>query len=174
MNSSFIHKTLIMVNCSMNFTDKTSSPFYVDEPNSLRVLRLIFASLLAVFGFVGNLWVSVKVSKRGSPLSSYICNLAVADMGVLAVSFPIAVIKEQMPTNWPFGPFFCHYLYPLTEVFHGASIWSIAAIAAERYRGMQIRTRSKNNGKRTRVWLVLITCSRILSVYDVLFYLIDF
>ncbi|XP_020903925.1 QRFP-like peptide receptor [Exaiptasia diaphana] len=146
-----------MSNLSANISTNTTLgwPPYVHEPHLLRIIRLIFVSLLAILGLLGNLWVAIKVSKRRSPLSSYICNLAVADMGVLALSFPIAIIKEQMPTNWPLGSFFCQYLYPLTEVFHGASIWSIAAIAAERYHGMKIRTPSKNNGKRTHVWYIL-------------------
>lgn len=128
---------------------------YVDEPHSLKLFRLILVNLLAILGFFGNLWVSIQVFDRStrSPVAYYIRNLALADMGVLSLSFPIAIIKEQMPTNWPLGPVFCHYFYPFTEVFHGASIWSIAAIAAERYRGMQMRSPRKAyfHGKPTHV-----------------------
>lgn len=148
-----LYTMLNMSNISGNITTKLGWRPYIQEPDVLKIARLIFVSLMAILGLLGNLWVAIKVSKRRSLLSCYICNLAVADMGVLALSVPIAIIKEQMPTNWPLGSFFCHYLYPLTEVFHGASIWSIAAIAAERYHGMQMRTPSKDNyGKRKYVW----------------------
>jgi len=141
-------------NTSINATTISTS-IYVNEPYSVRIVRLVLVSLLASLGFLGNLWVIIQVSKRNSrsPLTLYITNLAMADMGVLVFSFPIAIIKEQMPLSWPLGPVFCHYFYPLTEVFHGASIWSIAAIAAERYRVMQIRSPNKNmlHGKRAYV-----------------------
>jgi hypothetical protein len=138
MNSTVA--TALKQNETANFTFPVSSYPYVNEPHSVKLFRLSLVSLLAILGFFGNLWVSVQVFQRSSrsPVAYYIRNLALADMGVLSLSFPIAIIKEQMSSNWPLGSVFCHYLYPFTEVFHGASIWSIAAIAAERYRGMQM------------------------------------
>ena len=73
----------------------------------------------------------------------YLRSLAVADIGVLTVNFPLAVIKSHF--LWPFGEVFCLYIYPLTDVFFGASIWSIAVIAIERHRGT-----SKQTGHKTR------------------------
>lgn len=143
--------TINLTSSAMNVT--TSIQPWLYEPYSLKILRLVLVGFLATLGLHGNAWVIYQIRKQRSPLSCYICNLAVADMGVLAFSFPIAVIKEQLPTDWPLGTIICHYLYPLTEVFHGASIWSIAAIAAERYRGIrQIRISNITlHGKGTHV-----------------------
>jgi len=136
----------LTANGSANATFLTSHPWlYVEEPHFVKILRLVLVGSLATLGVLGNVWVIVQLCKQRSPLTCFICNLAVADLGILTLSFPIAIIKEQMPTNWPLGLFGCHYLYPMTEVFHGASVWSIAAIAAERYRGIrQIRRNNKS------------------------------
>lgn len=153
MNSTL--EAELLQNQTGNLSFILDSYSYVNEPYSVRLFRLILVNLLAILGFFGNLWVSIQVFDRStrSPVAYYIRNLALADMGVLSLSFPIAIIKEQMPNNWPLESVFCHYFYPFTEVFHGASIWSIAAIAAERYRGMQMRSPRKPyfHGKPTYV-----------------------
>ena len=38
--------------------------------------------------------------------------------------------------RWLLGKHACHYLYPTVEIFFGASVWSITAIAIERYRNI--------------------------------------
>lgn len=110
---------------------------YYEEPFVLMVARLTFEVMLAFMGLVGNITVSFVISRQRkfrSGLKLYIRNLALADIGILAISFPIAVVKEQLPLHWPFGKVVCLYFYPLAEVFHGVSVWSITAIAIERYR----------------------------------------
>lgn len=110
---------------------------YFEEPFALMVARLTFELTIAFAGLVGNIVVSFVISRQRkfrSGLKLFIRNLAFADIGILAISFPIAVVKEQLPLHWPFGKVVCLYFYPLAEVFHGVSVWSIAAIAVERYR----------------------------------------
>lgn len=64
----------------------------------------------------------------------FVRNLAVADLCILVLNFPFAVAREQSPLRWLLGEFTCLYVYPLCEVFYGVSIWSITAVAIERYR----------------------------------------
>lgn len=125
-----------------NFTEEIdSSPTmnqqYFEEPAVLMIMRLTIEVTLAFMGLVGNAMVSFVISRQRkfrSGLKLFIRNLAFADIGILAISFPIAVVKEQLPFYWPFGRVVCLYFYPLAEVFHGVSVWSITAIAIERYR----------------------------------------
>jgi len=125
-----------------NFTEEiNSSPtmnqLYIEEPAVLMITRLTIEVTLAFMGLIGNVLVSFIISKQRkfrSGLKLFIRNLAFADIGILAISFPIAVVKEQLPFYWPFGRVVCLYFYPLAEVFHGVSVWSITAIAIERYR----------------------------------------
>ena len=127
-----------------NFTEEidsspTMNQLYFEEPAVLMITRLTIEVTLAFMGLVGNAVVSFVISRQNkfrSGLKVFIRNLALADIGILAISFPIAVVKEQLPFYWPFGRVICLYFYPLAEVFHGVSVWSITAIAIERYRKM--------------------------------------
>lgn len=136
-----------------NFTEEIdSSPamkqLYYEEPAALMISRLTFEVTLAFVGLVGNAIVSFVISRQRkfrSGLKLFIRNLAFADIGILAISFPIAVVKEQMPLHWPFGKVVCLYFYPLAEVFHGVSVWSITAIAIERYRKIATMKGARNS-----------------------------
>lgn len=101
------------------------------------IFKLTFEVLIAFFGVVGNVIVILVVSrlgKRKQPGDFYLQNLAIADLGTLLLAFPAIVIKEQDAPNWPLGEFACHYIYPVPEMFFGASVWFIAVISVERYR----------------------------------------
>lgn len=136
-----------------NFTKKidsspTMNQLYYEEPAVLMISRLTFEVTLAFVGLVGNAMVSFIISRQRkfrSGLKLFIRNLAFADIGILAISFPIAVVKEQMPLYWPFGKVVCLYFYPLAEVFHGVSVWSITAIAIERYRKIATMKGARNS-----------------------------
>lgn len=103
----------------------------------LDMLKLFIQAFLALVGVAGNLAVCVVITrnkKRKSSTELLIRNLAVADIGVLMVIFPLTIIREKLPNDWPFGQLFCVYAYPTTEMFYGVSVWSIVSIAVERYR----------------------------------------
>lgn len=104
------------------------------------VVKLIFQVLLAFLGATGrNTVVTIvitKLARRKKPGDSYIQNLAISDLGAVLLAFPIAIIKERAPLNWPFGEFSCNYLSPVPETFYGASLGCIAVIAVEQYRIM--------------------------------------
>ena len=91
-------------------------------------------------------------------MNYYLLSLALADLGVLLLMYPVAVLKYVSPFRWLLGRDACLYMIPTEEIFFGASTWSITAIAIERYRNVvgakryQIRYRSRD---RVRTWLVI-------------------
>jgi len=106
------------------------------ESSFVDILKLGLEVLIATFGVVGNVLVAFVISgqgKRKSTTDLFLLNLAVADLGILLLSFPLITIREKAPLNWPLGEFFCLYLYPVPDVFHGASVWCIAMVAVLRY-----------------------------------------
>ncbi|XP_032239109.1 neuropeptide Y receptor type 2 [Nematostella vectensis] len=114
-------------------------PSYMKEAEWVRIGRLVFEVALAFSGVLGNIAVILAVGSRPfmqSVTNIFIRNLAVADLGLLLFSFPLAVIKEQTLFRWPLGPHVCQIIYPLSEVFLGVSSWSMAIIAVDRYRGI--------------------------------------
>lgn len=125
----------------LNTSTKVTQAFdgYITEPRPVLILRLTVESLAAFLGVVGSILVCLVVPKGDKARSAgslYMISLAIADLLILVVNFPIAVIKEQSPRRWLLGKEMCYALYPLLEMFHAACIWSIVAIAVERYRGI--------------------------------------
>ncbi|XP_066277430.1 thyrotropin-releasing hormone receptor-like [Branchiostoma lanceolatum] len=87
-------------------------------------------------GVVGNLLVGVvvlKVRRMRSPTNYLLLNLSVADLLVLLVCVPAAILETWVVSPWLLGEFMC-YLVPYMEfvTFH-ASTLTIIAIGVERY-----------------------------------------
>ena len=100
------------------------------------IFKLTFEVLIALFGVIGNFLVVIVISRLGKkkqPTDFYLQNLAIADLGTLTFTFSLGVIKEKAPHNWPLGEFACRFLYPVPEIFYGASVWYITVIAIDRY-----------------------------------------
>ena len=113
-------------------------------------LKLGFQVLIALFGVVGNVLVLIvlrKLKSKKSITDFYIQNLAIADLGILLLSFPLVAVRERAPFGWPFGGFVCRFLYPIPDIFQGASVWCIAAIAIERYRKISGPRRHHQNSR---------------------------
>ena len=106
------------------------------ELSLVDILKLGLEVLIALFGVAGNLLVAILISQLGKKKSAtdlFLLNLAIADLGILLLSFPLIAIREKAPLNWPLGEFVCLYLYPVPDVFLGASVWCIVVVAVLRY-----------------------------------------
>ncbi|XP_031571500.1 probable G-protein coupled receptor 83 [Actinia tenebrosa] len=144
---------------------------YITEPRPVVILRLTIESFAAFLGVIGSILVCLVVPKgdKGRSAGSlYMISLAIADLLILVVNFPIAVIKEQSPTYWPLGKEMCYALYPLLEMFHAACIWSIVAIAVERYRGIICTRRQSQRSVKLTIAVIWVG-SFILFVTPLLF-----
>ena len=137
--------TILTDNCTIRNCERTIFSrlannshviFEVTDTPIAEILKLAFEVLIALCGVIGNILVIIVTSKLGKQKNTadfYIQNLAIADLGTLLLTIPLAAIKEKAPYNWPLGEFICLYLYPVPEIFYGASVWCIAVIAIERY-----------------------------------------
>ncbi|CAB3986259.1 neuropeptide FF receptor 2-like [Paramuricea clavata] len=102
--------------------------------DQLQVARFSIFSFVWVLGIWGNVMVitTICTTKRLRSSSNYfIANLAVADMGALCISVPMAVIGQV--TDWPFGEIGCRFLNPLKDLFLHVSFITLTAIAIDRY-----------------------------------------
>ena len=139
-NFSSINANFSTTNDSVATNSVNSS--LVDE------LKLGFQVLITLLGVVGNALVLIvlrKLKSKKSITDFYVQNLAIADLGILLLSFPLVAVRERAPFGWPFGGFVCRFLYPIPEIFHAASVWCIAAIAIERHRKISTRRRHHQN-----------------------------
>ena len=126
------------LNRSMNVTEAQTVLQYYQEPFVVLVVRLTLVSAIFLVGLLGNLLVCYVVVKDKLYRSMTYClvlNLAIADLGLLILSLPLAMFRiEDM--SWPAGQFACEVLYPVSDIFQGGSIATITAIAWFRYRGI--------------------------------------
>lgn len=118
--------------------DGTQVPTFFQEPFAVKVFQITLWSTIAFLGVIGNLLVCLVVLRRlrKTSMNYYLLSLAIADIGVLAIIYPVSVAKYVSPTRWLLGKAACLYMIPTEEIFFGSSIWSITAIAIERYRNI--------------------------------------
>ena len=134
-----------------NVTQTPGFPEYLLQPLGALVFQITLWSTIVFLGVVGNLlvcFVILSQAKMKTSMNYYLLSLAIADLGVLLM-YPVILLKYLFPFRWLLGKHACHYLYVTVEVFFGASVWSITAIAVERYRNIvgpqryQIQHRSR-------------------------------
>ena len=144
------------------------------------VLGLSLEVLIALIGVAGNVWVVILIShlgKRKRPGDCYLQNLAIADLGTLLIPFPLIVIRIEMPFNWPFGKFACLYVYPVTEIFYGASVWSIVVIATNRYHqvfSLKIFSRTGPSLQRAKTTAALVWVLSFIILCFPLYFVVDY
>ena len=157
----------------------TRSP-YLEEPLAATIFQISLWSTIAFLGVIGNLLVCIVILRRlkRTSMNHYLLSLAIADLGVLVIIYPVAVCKYIEPFVWLLGETFCLYMIPTEEIFFGASIWSITVIAIERYRNIVGANRYQVwDISRTRtafgifaVWLAsfLVSCVPLypIMIYD--------
>ena len=109
------------------------------EPKFVEAIRLSLSAIICFIGIVGNILVIIITGANRANKTAvhrYILNLAVADIGVLAICYPLILVKAADPLQWPLGRVVCKVLYPSTDIFYSASIGSIVAIAIDRHRAI--------------------------------------
>ena len=127
------------VNASVTQTTAPSFPEYLHQPLGATVFQISLWSTIVLLGVIGNVLVCIAILRRPKMKTSmnyYLLSLAIADLGVLLIIYPMIVLRYLFPFRWLLGKHACYYLYPTVEIFFGASVWSITAIAIERYRNI--------------------------------------
>ena len=164
-----------LANDSLAFSEEGEMP-------SMEIdIKLTFEVLIACFGVIGNFLVVIVISRLGKkkqPTDFYVQNLAIADLGILTFTFSLGVIKEKAPFNWPFGEFACCYLYPIPEIFYGASVWYITVIAIERYLKVvtvkNIRHKVNTSLQRARAVAVFVWAMSFLILCLPLYFVVEY
>ena len=97
---------------------------------------IAFNGLIAVLGSFGNISAVIVLAfgkHNTNPRNVLLLNLAIADLGVLLISFPVWAVKILIPLAWPFGKAMCKVLSASIDLFHVVSLATIVVIAIVRY-----------------------------------------
>ena len=136
-------------------TGKATGPVY---PSPHFVLAMyILMGIVALVGIVGNVcvcFIVIRGKKMYTIANLFLMNLAVADICVLAICYPLTIIRNVM--NWPFGAIVCKVLPSISDSFYGVSMGCITAIAIYRYRMILHPMTSHISFKHAKITVVVI------------------
>lgn len=127
------------MNNSINSTSDGVPFAYVREPAIVVSIRITCEVFIAFIGIVENIFVCAVILsfvRMRTGNNYYILNASLADLGLLLITFPFFLTKEQAPSKWPFGELVCRVVLPMSDIFQGVSFWSITAVAVNRFRGI--------------------------------------
>ncbi|KAK2571959.1 Somatostatin receptor type 4 [Acropora cervicornis] len=170
------------MNNHLNFTGASNSSFTTSEksgwePNYVSITHYTVTATICVIGILGNILVIIVTSTKRSSKTAvhkYIFNLAVADIGVLAICYPLIFVKAADPFNWPLGKVVCKVVYPFSDIFYSASIGSIVAIAIDRHTAI-VRGMTAHRSLSVAKWVILgVWLSGFIAVVTPLYFVMAY
>lgn len=173
----------LFTNCSLanvanvngtNCTNSSNIHFVaqeVQESEVFRWIRIVAYGLLFLSGVVGNLMVvlAFRQPKMKTVPNLFITNLAIADGVVSLVNVPLVAVHAHL-SYWPFGKFLCKLLPFLQGVSLSASIGTMMAIAADRYKVIVHYELPKLTLTRAKFWICAIWLSSCVLPSPLLYY----
>lgn len=116
-----------------NTTNKTNG--YMVSKNVIYAI-FVMNGILSLVGLLGNIFVCVIIirgRKMYTIANLFLMNLAIADICVLIISYPLWVI-QTLSGSWPFGAALCKILLSVSDAFYGVSLGCMTTISIHRYR----------------------------------------
>jgi len=127
--------------------NQTTTPFLVNtttaspsssnsQATTTRDAIFILNGMLALVGIIGNVFVCVIIvrgKKMYTIANLFLINLAIADLCVLAISYPLWLLETLHP-SWPFGAALCKIIKSVSDAFYGVSLGCMTTISIHRYR----------------------------------------
>ena len=170
------------MNNFLNFTGAPNSSFTTSEksgrePNYVSTIHYTVTATICVIGILGNILVIIVTSTKRSSKTAvhkYIFNLAVADIGVLAICYPFVCVQAADPLKWPLGKVVCKVFYPFSDIFYSASIGSIVAIAIDRHTAI-VRGMTAHRSLSVAKWVILgVWLSGFIAVVTPLYFVMEY
>ncbi|KAM9445225.1 neuromedin-K receptor [Clarias gariepinus] len=126
-------------------------------------------TLVSVFGNLVVIWIIVAHKRMRTVTNSFLLNLAVADASVAALNTPVNLVYAAHG-DWYFGDAYCkfHNFFPVASVF--ASIYSMTAIAVDRYMAIIHPLKPRFSATLTRVVIVCVWGAAVVMAFPLCFY----
>ncbi|XP_072319895.1 tachykinin receptor 3a [Eucyclogobius newberryi] len=153
-------------NATMNYTNKFAQP-----PWRVALWSVAYSSVLAVavFGNLIVIWIILAHKRMRTVTNYFLLNLAFSDASMAAFNTLINFIYASHGV-WYFGEAYCkfHNFFPVTSVF--ASIYSMTAIAVDRYMAIIHPLKPRLSAKATTCIIVVIWCLAVALAFPLCFY----
>ncbi|KAK7929222.1 hypothetical protein WMY93_005617 [Mugilogobius chulae] len=153
-------------NATMNYTNKFAQP-----PWRVALWSVAYSSVLAVavFGNLIVIWIILAHKRMRTVTNYFLLNLAFSDASMAAFNTLINFIYASHGV-WYFGEAYCkfHNFFPVTSVF--ASIYSMTAIAVDRYMAIIHPLKPRLSAKATTCIIVVIWCLAVALAFPLCYY----
>ncbi|KAK3091944.1 hypothetical protein FSP39_023889 [Pinctada imbricata] len=163
--------------CSSGTSDKDLSA--IDYPSdfktfatweiSLKIVIVISIELVAVLGNVLVIVIIVQSKKMRTVTNYYIVNLAISDLSVACFSIWMHVV-DDLTQGWVMGSFLCKFNPFLQITAMCASVFTLVAIAGDRFFAIMLPLRSRVTQRKVSVMIIIIWMAAIAIGMPVLFF----
>ncbi|XP_078680025.1 neuropeptide FF receptor 2-like [Branchiostoma floridae x Branchiostoma belcheri] len=153
-----------------NCEDMVANPKY-KQSLPIVVLLIVVYVLVILACLCGNGLVCIVVAKNRSMrtvTNYFIANLAVTDLLVGVFCMPITLI-DNFQTGWEFGALMCKLLPTVQGIAYGASVFTLVAIAVDRYLAVTAPNDGKLTGMCTFCIILVIWLSAIIIMAPISF-----
>ena len=166
LNCSVLTNASLSPNCTATGTITGYS-----EPEALKWLRLFAYAFICVLGVLGNLLVILTIRRphMKTVTNVFITNLAVADFLVCLLNVPMVTTLGHLG-YWPFGDFLCKFLSFLQGVSLSASIGTLIAIAADRFKMLVLYQRPDTKLHQAYIFVGVIWVSSMALPFPLLLF----
>lgn len=136
-NSTYFNEMNQCCNSIGNISQMPLFPFPTIE-YEWYIITGICAAFIFCVGMYGNvilIWSTIELTKNKirKAMNTFLMTLAVYDILTISITMPLTLIEDLL-MSWPFGKALCHILYYVPTIFATGSVFTITAIAAERFR----------------------------------------
>ncbi|XP_015747375.1 PREDICTED: galanin receptor type 1-like [Acropora digitifera] len=156
----------------MNNSNATSSDVCVPGPAMFTwSLRLVYAAIF-LLGVFGNAVVCFAILKRKAPQNScnvFTFNLAFHDLFLVVLYVPTQMIVLEHCFTWILGNFMCHLVNIILPICQSASIGTLLAITADRYRAIVFPVKSRLTRKTVLRIIAAIWVGSMVSALPLVF-----
>ncbi|XP_012692405.1 tachykinin receptor 3a isoform X1 [Clupea harengus] len=153
-----------------NFTGNLTNQF-VQPPWRVALWSVAYSTILAVavFGNLIVIWIILAHKRMRTVTNYFLLNLAFSDASMAAFNTLINFVYATHG-DWYFGESYCkfHNFFPVTSVF--ASIYSMTAIAVDRYMAIIHPLKPRLSAKATRGVIVCIWVLAVVLAFPLCFY----
>ncbi|XP_067106283.1 neuromedin-K receptor-like [Osmerus mordax] len=153
-------------NITGNYTNQ-----FVQPPWRVALWSVAYSSVLtvAVFGNLIVIWIILAHKRMRTVTNYFLLNLAFSDASMAAFNTLINFIYASHG-EWYFGEAYCkfHNFFPVTAVF--ASIYSMTAIAVDRYMAIIHPLKPRLSATATKVVIVCIWALAVALAFPLCFY----
>ncbi|XP_076149274.1 tachykinin receptor 3a [Alosa pseudoharengus] len=153
-----------------NFTGNLTNKF-VQPPWRVALWSVAYSTILAVavFGNLIVIWIILAHKRMRTVTNYFLLNLAFSDASMAAFNTLINFVYATHG-DWYFGESYCkfHNFFPVTSVF--ASIYSMTAIAVDRYMAIIHPLKPRLSAKATRGVIVCIWVLAVVLAFPLCYY----